>query len=88
MPTVAIITLILATLIIGAAALGLSRVILHLRAVAKTLDALDGGVQVVVAKTSTVPLAVLSVIGSRCSRGATNYFSFARPNYRSASRCA
>ncbi len=64
MPTVAIITLILATLIIGAAALGLSRVILHLRAVAKTLDALDGGVQVVVAKTSTVSLAVLSVNGS------------------------
>ncbi len=64
MPTVAIITLILATLIIGAAALGLSRVILHLRAVAKTLDALDGGVQVVVAKTSTVPLAVSSVNGS------------------------
>ncbi len=61
MPTVAIITLILATLIIGAAALGLSRVILHLRAVAKALDALDGGVQVVVAKTSTVPLAVPAV---------------------------
>ncbi len=64
MPTVAIITLILATLIIGAAALGLSRVILHLRAVAKALDALDGGVQVVVAKTSTVPLAVPSVNAS------------------------
>ncbi len=64
MPTVAIITLILATLIIGAAALGLSRVILHLRAVAKTLAALDGGVQVVVAKTSTVPLAVSSINGS------------------------
>ncbi len=64
MPTVAVITLILATLIIGAAALGLSRVILHLRAVAKALDALDGGVQVVVAKTSTVGPSVLSVNGS------------------------
>ncbi len=64
MPTVAVITLILATLIIGAAALGLSRVILHLRAVAKALDALDGGVQVVVAKTSTVAPSVLSVNGS------------------------
>lgn len=64
MPTVAVITLILATLIIAAAALGLTRVILHLRAVAKTLDALDGGVQVIVAKTSTVPTVVSSVNAS------------------------
>jgi uncharacterized protein YoxC len=63
-PTVAVITLILATLIIAAAALGLTRVILHLRAVAKTLDALDGGVQVIVAKTSTVPTVVPSVNAS------------------------
>jgi hypothetical protein len=64
MPIVAVITLILATLIIAAAALGLSRVIVHLRSVAKTLDALDGGVQVIVAKTSTVPTAVASVNAS------------------------
>lgn len=64
MPTVAIITLILATLIIAAAALGLTRVILHLSAVAKTLNALDGGVQVIVAKTSTVPTVVPSVNAS------------------------
>lgn len=64
MPTVAIITLILATLIIAAAALGLTRVILHLREVAKTLHALDGGVQVIVAKTSTVPASVASVNAS------------------------
>jgi len=64
MPIVAVITLILATLIIAAAALGLSRVIVHLRSVAKTLDALDGGVQVIVAKTSTVPTVVASVNAS------------------------
>lgn len=64
MPTVALITLILATLIIAAAAIGLLRVILHLRAVVKTLDALDGGVQVIVAKTATVPTVVPSVNAS------------------------
>jgi hypothetical protein len=64
MQTAAIVTLILGTLIIAAAALGLTRVILHLRAVAKTLDALDGGVQVIVAKTSTVPSVLPSVNAS------------------------
>ena len=61
MPTVAIVTLVVATLIIAAAALGLIRVILHLRAVVKTLDALDGGVKVIVAQTSTVEPVVASV---------------------------
>lgn len=64
MPIVAVITLILGALIIAAAALGLTRVILHLRSVAKTLQALDGGVQVIVAKTSTVPAVVSSVNAS------------------------
>lgn len=64
MPTVAVVTLVLATLIIAAAALGLLRVIFHLRAVVKTLDALDGGVQVIAAKTSTVPSVVPSVNAS------------------------
>lgn len=64
MPIVAVITLILGALIIAAAALGLTRVILHLRSVAKTLQALDGGVQVIVAKTSTVPTVVSSVNAS------------------------
>ena len=64
MPTVAVVTLILATLIIAAAALGLTRVIIHLRAVAKVLDALDGGVQVIVAKTATVKPVVASVNAS------------------------
>jgi hypothetical protein len=64
MPTEAVYTLYLATLIIAAAALGLIRVILHLRAVVKALDALDGGVQVIVAKTSTVKPVVDSVNAS------------------------
>jgi hypothetical protein len=61
MQTVAIVTLVLATLIIAAAALGLIRVILHLIAVRRTLEALEGGVAVIVARTSTVPTVVPSV---------------------------
>jgi hypothetical protein len=37
---------------------------LHLRAVTKSLDALEGGVQVIVAKTATVPSVVKSVNAS------------------------
>ena len=61
MPPEAIVTLVLATLIIAAAALGLIRVIGHLRATRATLEALTGGVQVVAEKTSTVPAVVDSV---------------------------
>ena len=61
MPTEAIVTLVLGALIIAAAALGLFRAILHLSATSKTLAALDGGVQVIVAKTATVPSTVASV---------------------------
>ncbi|MFM1917715.1 MAG: hypothetical protein RJB01_1230 [Actinomycetota bacterium] len=64
MPVDAVITLILGALIIAAAALGLIRVIGHLRAVAATLDTLDGGVQVIVAQTSTVVPTVASVNSS------------------------
>lgn len=64
MPVEAIITLVVGALIIAAAALGLIRVILHLRAVSATLDALDGGVQVIVAKTATVDPVVKSVNAS------------------------
>ncbi len=64
MPIEAIVTLVIAALIIAAAALGLLRVIFHLRAVSKTLGALDGGVQVIVAKTSTVTPVVGSVNSS------------------------
>jgi hypothetical protein len=61
MPAAAIVTLVLATLIIAAAALGLMRVIGHLSSTLKTLEALTGGVQVVAEKTSTVPNVVASV---------------------------
>jgi hypothetical protein len=61
METVFVVSLIIFTVIIAAAALGLIRVILHLRAVVKTLDALDGGVAVIVAQTSTVTSTVDSV---------------------------
>lgn len=61
MPAAAIVTLVLATLIIAAAALGLIRVIGHLMAVLSTLRALTDGVEVVAEKTSTVPGVVSSV---------------------------
>lgn len=56
-----IVLLVLVTLIIAAAALGLIRVIFHLRAVVATLDQLSGGVDVIVQKTDTVPEVVTSV---------------------------
>jgi hypothetical protein len=63
MPVVAWVTVVLAVLIIAAAALGLIRVIGHLRAVTKTLDGVIGGVGVVAARTSTVPASVDAVNG-------------------------
>ncbi len=64
MPAAAVVTLVIATLIIAAAALGLIRVIGHLVATLKTLRTLTGGVEVVAAKTSTVPAVVASVNAS------------------------
>lgn len=61
MPAAAIVTLVLATLIIAAAALGLIRVIGHLMAILRTLRSLTGGVEVVAERTSTVPAVVASV---------------------------
>lgn len=61
MPAAAVVTLVLATLIIAAAAIGLIRVIGHLMATLKTLQALTDGVEVVADKTSTVPAVVASV---------------------------
>jgi hypothetical protein len=61
MPIDAVFTLVLGTLIIAAAALGLMRVIGHLAATAKTLGTLDGGVKVIVDQTSTVVPVVSSV---------------------------
>ena len=64
MPAVAIVTLVLAGLIIAAAALGLVRVILHLVAIRKTLVTVVGGVGVVADKTSGVPVILPSVNAS------------------------
>jgi hypothetical protein len=64
MPAVAIVTLVLAGLIIAAAALGLVRIILHLMAIRKTLVTLVGGVEVVADKTSCVPAVLPSVNAS------------------------
>jgi len=61
MPAVAVVTLVITTLIVAAAALGLIRVVLHLMAVQKTLAAVVGGVAVVADKTSTVPTVLPSV---------------------------
>lgn len=61
MPAAAIVTLVIATLIVATAALGLLRVIFHLRAVHATLGQVVGGVQVIADKTSTVPAVVPSV---------------------------
>ena len=64
MPAVAWVTIVLATLIIAAAALGLIRVIFHLRAVTATLDDVIGGVGVIAQRTSTVPDVLPSVNAS------------------------
>jgi hypothetical protein len=64
MPAAAWMTLIVAALIIAITAVGLIRVVLHLRAVKSTLGALLGGVEVVAQQTSTVPEALTSVNAS------------------------
>jgi hypothetical protein len=64
MPAAAWVTLVITALIIFAAALGLLRVIFHLRAIRGTLGAVIGGVEAVAAKTSTVPTVLPSVNAS------------------------
>jgi hypothetical protein len=61
MPVVAWVTIVIAALIIAVTAVGLLRVILHLRHVHTTLGALLGGVRTVADRTSTVPEVVPSV---------------------------
>ncbi len=61
MPFVAWFTVVVAGLIIVAAAIGLFRVVLHLKVVDSTLAQLTGGVQAVAEKTSTVPTVLPSV---------------------------
>ena len=61
MPVVAWFTVIVGALIILAAAVGLLRVVLHLRAVHSTLVQVAGGVAVIAEQTSTVPTVLPSV---------------------------
>jgi len=61
MPAAAWFTLVVAALIIAITAVGLLRVIFHLRAALKALSATNGGVQVVASLTSTVPERLTSV---------------------------
>ncbi len=61
MPAAAWVTLAITTLIIFAAALGLLRVIFHLKAIRQTLGTVIVGVQVVAHQTRTVPEVVPSV---------------------------
>ncbi|HKE66356.1 MAG TPA: hypothetical protein VKB59_17115 [Micromonosporaceae bacterium] len=61
MPAVAWVTLVITALIVLAAAIGLLRVIFHLRAIRQTLGTVIVGVQVVAHQTRTVPQVVPSV---------------------------
>jgi hypothetical protein len=61
MPAAAWMTIAVAGLIIAITAVGLIRVVGHLRAIRRTLTALTGGVQVVDQLTSTVPARLTSV---------------------------
>jgi hypothetical protein len=64
MPAAAWVTLIIAALIIAITAVGLLRVIFHLRAIVATLRQVTGGVAAVAQLTSTVPDQLTSVNAS------------------------
>ena len=64
MPAVAWFTIVVAALIVGITAVGLLRVIFHLRATRATLGQVLGGVTVVAQQTSSVPDVVPSVNAS------------------------
>ncbi len=61
MPAAAWVTLVITALIVAAAALGLLRVIFHLKAIRQVLGTVIVGVQVVAHQTRTVPQVVPSV---------------------------
>lgn len=64
MPAAAVVTIVIGALIVAAAALGLTRVLLHLVAVRRSLAGVIAGVEAVAAKTATVPTVVPSVNAS------------------------
>jgi len=61
MPAAAWFTIVVAALIIAITAVGLLRVIFHLRAIRASLAGVTGGVQAVAELTSTVPARLTSV---------------------------
>jgi hypothetical protein len=64
MPAAAWFTIIVSALIVAITAIGLLRVIFHLRATRATLGQVLGGVQVIAQQTSTVPDVVPSLNAS------------------------
>lgn len=64
MPAAAWFTIIVSALIVAITAIGLLRVIFHLRATRAALGQVLGGVQVIAQQTSTVPDVVPSVNAS------------------------
>jgi hypothetical protein len=64
MPAAAWFTIVVAALIIAITAVGLLRVIFHLRAIHASLAGVTGGVQAVAQLTSTVPDRLTSVNAS------------------------
>ena len=64
MPAAAWFTIAVAALIIAVTAVGLLRVIFHLRAIRASLAGVTGGVQAVSELTSTVPARLTSVNAS------------------------
>jgi hypothetical protein len=64
MPAAAWATVVIAALIIAITAVGLLRVIFHLKAIRKTLVATTGGVAVIAQLTSPVPERLTSVNAS------------------------
>ncbi len=63
MSAAGIVTIVLAVLIVAAAALGLFRVLLHLKVIRQTLGTVVLGVMVVAHQTRTVPASVAAVNG-------------------------
>ena len=64
MPAAAWFTLIVSAIIVAITAVGLLRVIFHLRAIRATLVSTTGGVQAIAQLTSTVPARLTSVNAS------------------------
>ena len=64
MPAAAWMTLIVAALILAITAVGLIRIVFHLRAIRATLATTTGGVQAIAQLTSTVPERLTSVNAS------------------------